>query len=385
MSLRKDRFFATTIASLWVLTPLVLLVIGYLVSVRIPMSEAVRTWAAAEEAPKTLSMPVEIALTWRPQAALRAPVWDGTVQKVYVQPGGTLRSGDKVVRVNGIDRLAVFSAEPFWRPITQGSQGSDVQQLNDVLGGLGLAHGNGTTADGLTAQGISELAVTLGAGEARTFEPGWVLFLSAPSLKVADVKIEAASAVPPAGSEVVAASSALMAATVIEKGSLERSSQPGAGQEPATPGATAENGPGATGEVGSGGAAPSGTAVLVPTQAELVSAGISLKVTSDRKTGRSTVDPAGLEVLKKQAQTGAESLAATIDAPSSAGSVDVPGSALWTDRSGSRCVAVKQTDGSAKPISVQLLAGIGGRAVITGSIRPGDQVLVSVQDRLPCA
>jgi hypothetical protein len=379
----KERMFVAAATSLWVLAPLALLVVGYLVSVKVPLTDSVDTWVSAETAPGTVSRPVEIALAWEPQASLRAPNWSGTVQKVYIESGSIIRSGDKVLRIGGVDRLAVASAEPFWRPITQGMVGSDVDQLNEVLGGLGLTHGTGSTADSFTAQGIFELAKKLGAAESRTFEPTWVLYLGTPSLTVADIKVDTAGPAPASGAEVATGSMALMTATVVEKGSIRQDSHSGTSESATDPGPV--SGTSETSGIADGsGQGSSGTPVVVTGGAKLLSAGVVLNVSMDEKTNHSVIDAAGLEVLKKQAQPGAVSVAATIESPTTEGAVEVPGSALWSDGNGLRCIALKQPEGNAATVQVELLAGIGGKAVIKGSIRAGDKVFVSSKKELQC-
>lgn len=63
---------------------------------------------------------------------------DGRVSELLVEEGATISSGDELISVDGRTSVAVDGTAPFYRTLTVGSEGPDVQQLEEILAAAGL-------------------------------------------------------------------------------------------------------------------------------------------------------------------------------------------------------------------------------------------------------
>jgi hypothetical protein len=142
-------------------------------------------------------------VAWQEGLALRAPEWRGIVTAVHLKPGDTVTSGQRLVDVAGVGRLAVASAFPFYRSLQWGSVGADVAELHRVLVALGYleavppdeqAFGFGTRQAVVALE--RDLGISLPTG---IFDPGWFAWLPIDPFEVGEVKLTAGAQAPGAG------------------------------------------------------------------------------------------------------------------------------------------------------------------------------------------
>ena len=134
------------------------------------------------------------------------------VTSVAVKPGVAVSSGDVVVSVDGVDRVAVATAEPFWRRLQRRDAGPDVAMLEAWLAEAGFYEGplDGVFGRGLTAA-VKAWAESLGVVKPDgVFDPGWVLWLPEDGFVVGEVTLRAGAPVPGAGAPVLVGATPLV-------------------------------------------------------------------------------------------------------------------------------------------------------------------------------
>lgn len=95
-------------------------------------------WVDASESATTLREPVDVRLVWREPPRILAPQGlTGTVTSVQVAAGDPISSGQVLLQVDGRPVVALATAAPLWRSITDDSTGPDVADLGAALADLG--------------------------------------------------------------------------------------------------------------------------------------------------------------------------------------------------------------------------------------------------------
>ena len=149
---------------------------------------------------------VRIMATALPGPEVAAAPARGTITAVGVAPGDTLTDGAILFQVDGVDRIGFASSVPFYRPISPGTEGSDVAELHRLLVLKGLVEeqpddpGTATFASG---QAIADFAESLGAGRTTTFDPSWVVFLPSADLVVESVNLKVGQLAPAQGAVII--------------------------------------------------------------------------------------------------------------------------------------------------------------------------------------
>lgn len=293
--------------------------------------------------------PVRITPTWEKGPTLSAPAWSGLVLAVQAKPGATLKSGDPVALIAGIQRLAFASDQPFYRPIASGDTGADVAALHRLLqltGFLKTPPSDPQTANFATTTAIRALAASLGLpGTVSTFDPAWVVWLPVDPFPLGTLDLHVGGMAPSPGSVFGAAQPVLTAAAIAPLN-----------QEPLS---------------------------LDPSAAWVLTVGAT---TVD-------VDPATLAVKPDALAALAKALPATTDAPSApaagppsaSGSVrrktplhtlGVPSAAVQANAAGALCVWV--ADGkSYTAMPVKLASARAGVSNVSSGIDASAQVLVN--------
>lgn len=146
---------------------------------------------------------VEVTPTWAEGPSLYAPDWAGTVGRVT--DATALAAGDFVASIDGVDRMAVATPEPFYRVLRLGDQGADVGWLHSLLAQLGHladeAESEAFTAQSLEA--VVALAETLGYDDdVSAFDPTWTVWLPSEPFPIATLNLEPGQPAPPAGAVV---------------------------------------------------------------------------------------------------------------------------------------------------------------------------------------
>lgn len=165
--------------------------------------------------------PVRLVPTVEKGPEVLAPRLDGIVTAVYVKPGDSLADGKRVLSVSGIDRLGFAAATPFYRPISSGAEGPDVEELHRLL--VALQHLSAMPADAqaatfATGTAIRALAVQIGAPATSTFDPAWLIWLPRRDLVVGTVAVRPGQPAPAPGSVIIATPGKVTAAKVAAQG-----------------------------------------------------------------------------------------------------------------------------------------------------------------------
>ena len=145
----------------------------------------------------------EVTLVWGESTSLLAPAWFGTVTAVHAAAGDTIGAETAVLVIDGIDRTAYPSEQPFYRAVAFGDTGPDVANLNLMLVALGYMDAlpaDPTSFASSTTAAVREFESALGM-ETPTgrFDPALVIWLSQDSMLLAEVALTVAAPAPAPG------------------------------------------------------------------------------------------------------------------------------------------------------------------------------------------
>lgn len=132
---------------------------------------------------------------------LRSPGMDGVVTAVLIESGQTVKNWDEVIAVDGVSRVALHTAEPFYRPLAFGARGTDVLQLEQLLAEAGLLE---EVPDEVfsreTEAAIKGLEAQLGVVRpVGVFQPEYVVWLPLPEMVVDSIHVSVSDRGLPAG------------------------------------------------------------------------------------------------------------------------------------------------------------------------------------------
>lgn len=130
----------------------------------VTVSESLEWITAGAELALTVESPMSLPLTHA-----------GTVTSIYIQEGESIHSGDRILAIDGIDRIA-YVPQPgmvFYRSLCEGTRGADVEALQQILIATGLTD---STPDGRfgqdTSRAVRKLNETVGfSTPSGCFEP----------------------------------------------------------------------------------------------------------------------------------------------------------------------------------------------------------------------
>lgn len=160
---------------------------------------------AVDATEEDFSVPGQLQVSWEAPRTLRSPVPQGIVTKVYVRRGDRIGDGDRVLQVDGVDRIAVRTESPFYRPLHVGSRGEDVVALERWLVARELLDDDADDYYGTaTGAAVEILSVALGAERTTEFAAEWIVWLPAESLDVGSVAASIGSMAPPLGEDLIA-------------------------------------------------------------------------------------------------------------------------------------------------------------------------------------
>ncbi len=334
---------------LWFVTPLAAITILLMVSSHQTLvGPASPVWVTAVASTDSSSIPVDIALVRSQSAALYAPAWSGVVQSVEIEGGSRIQDGDALMRIDGVQRIGARTSQPFHRPISHGSAGDDVGDLNEFLKRQGLPHDQGAIAGNFTVSGIQKFAVKVGAGGATSFDPSWVVYLPSDQFQVMKMELEVGQTAPAPGSAIATSTPIISYATVVTQGVIPVNSDGLAG---------------ATVDLISA----ERLAVDVPSDVTLRFGGQEIALSDDRKS----LSPIGLAVIQGLAPTSGPVVQAVLSRPASDGDVVIPSSGLIAGSGGATCI-VRQGDASSHRVSV--IDERNGQSIIQGDVKVGDRI-----------
>ena len=163
---------------------------------------------------------VNVRVTLAEPSAITSPFHGGVVSALYVSADEEIAHGDRVVQIDGIDRLAIKSSVPFWRDLSLGDTGEDVAALQAFLihrGGLDL---DGEEPDGkygpATAAAVRQLSLDLGySSSTPDMRSDWFLWMPELTIVVSDIQFSVGSPPPPAGSTLLSSTQSVVDARIL--------------------------------------------------------------------------------------------------------------------------------------------------------------------------
>ncbi len=111
---------------------------------------------------------------------VNAPGWSGLVTSVEAKSGDTVSDGSEIATVDGVARRLAVTGSPFFRPLTRGDEGDDVEQLQELLvrwGYLEQLPDNPSRFHWRSTRAVRRFGQDAGVDPATgIFDPGWVLW-----------------------------------------------------------------------------------------------------------------------------------------------------------------------------------------------------------------
>jgi hypothetical protein len=159
---------------------------------------------------------VAVKLSWDAGPVIRAPAWMGTVTAIYFKDRHAIRSGERVLAIDGVDRIAWASPSPFYRTLGASTRGPDVATLHDMLLGLGFIPqlpADPTVFSFATSLAVQDLNESLGSS-GQAFDPGTVIWLPLTPFPVATFEPEPGVQAPASGTVIATSPPALTAASL---------------------------------------------------------------------------------------------------------------------------------------------------------------------------
>lgn len=261
-----------------------------------------------------------------------APNWSGTVTGVYAMSGDILKTGDRVLSIDGVDRLAASSDQPFWRLLRRGDSGPDVESLQRLLSLMGYDVQPDGEFDVSTKEAVQDLEAGLGVLKpSGVFDPAWILWLPVEPFLVTSVATVVSSPAPPPGSAVVVGPPPLEGVTF-----FDNQDQP---------------------------LALEGSWVFT-------SGGVEYSLVDG------ALDSDSLDRLETATGPEVLSVSGRVRARAPTEVIEIPATAVTSSADGALCVWVPEPDGYA-PRPVELGGGRIAQVFVVSGLSPGDRVLVN--------
>jgi hypothetical protein len=280
------------------------------------------------------------------------------VTSVEFTAGSTVTSGSTILSIDDVGRLALHTPRPFFRQLSNGMTGDDVLMLNEVLADLGFGHGDSTRYTAATTAGVRQLAEMLGvpqASLARTFDPGWVVYLPAGSVVVSDSRIQVGVPAPAAGSAIFVAAGGVSSARLIESAGGSGTADVSPNPSPTIPSALE--------------AQP----IAAGAQEQLVLGGRLIPLAEDRQS----VAEAGLPTIQDLVDPDEAIVSGALRSEPDGDTWTVPSAALVQTRSGVCLVVDRGADASPVGIQVDVVGSRIGVTIVRGALKRADRVLIA--------
>src|SRR5690554_205914 len=294
--------------------------------------------AAASEVVVDDQQAANLSVIWGESAEALAPAWSGTVTAQHATPRSTVESGDILLTIDVIDRIAAATPTPFFRSLGRNAVGDDVAQLQELLADLGHYEGTPSgTFDAATVAAVNGFAIDLGVVRpSGVFDPAWVVWLPEAPFEVARVETAVGSPAPAPGAPLLVGPSVIVSATAT----------------------TSE-----------------GRAMVLEGEWLLEVEGETLEITDG------VFDEEILAGLTEIADPGATDLFGRVRRAGVAPVVEVPAAAVTTNTAGDLCIWIPEGDGyAARAIVVD--GGRIARVHITSGLEAGEQLLLNPNEVL---
>lgn len=290
---------------------------------------------------------VSVVLAWEEGAVLRAPGWSGIVTAVYVAPGEKLTQGQKVLAIDGVDRVSFARPWPFYRRLESGDEGPDVALLHELLLTTGFIEGLPDDPEFFsfaTSLAVADFNASLGAPATRVFDPSMVIWLPQTPFAIDTLDLSAGAPAPGPGSVIATGPATLTGAQLASASPAEPLVL-----EPGVP------------------------YILVKGEARLPFAPAAL-----------TLPPESLETLAGLVEPLAERTDAAIERETALRALAVPSTAIVANATGGLCawVADASSNPGFRPVAVTLAGSRAGVTDVVSGLSAEDQVLVNPADVL---
>lgn len=156
---------------------------------------------------------------------LVAPAWSGVVTAVHVQRGATVRSGDPLAAVDGVDVMLLATDQPFFRRLGEGSTGRDVLQLEEVFEELGFEVGEADGYfDSVLGAAVREFNGDRGS-DGIEFDPAAAVWLPAETVTLATIEFAPGMVAPSQGQTLASTVPSVRSATLTDPSVMSSASQ----------------------------------------------------------------------------------------------------------------------------------------------------------------
>jgi len=167
-----------------------------------------------------LRAPAELKLVFGSEAVLLAAGIEGRVTRVHVSAGDVLENGTPIASVGQTTVVAIESAEPFFRSLSDRAKGADVAELQCVLRALGFLEAD-AQCDGVfsarTGRAVRLFNESIGRGAAKDFDFTAVVWLplDGPEFVVEELAMEPGEWFPAGGAPIVRAQRQVIGARIV--------------------------------------------------------------------------------------------------------------------------------------------------------------------------
>lgn len=355
---RDLMFWVAAVA--WLLAPVVVVGLLYQHLASRELVPKREVWAAAEPGRDVHSEAVGLALKWSEGRDIVAPAWSGIITQVAVEAGSTLASGEPVLDIDGITRIAAHMAVPLHRPLDLGARGDDVRSLLEFLRSIGATESEGEFMSWQAWMDVRDFVGTLGGvadDEIVVFDPGLLVYISDREVRIDEVQVSAGEPAPSAGSALMSVRGELESAVLVDPDVVAHVS--------------AED-PTVVEKAQSSGMAIPEDAMLQVGREEL-----ALVETRDAVLETDLQRLAGVVAYRAPGVTGR----ASVPQPSG---MSVPAAAVLASMEG-QCLIIRR-EGSRVSVPVETVQSTDGSSVVAGDVAAGDEVLVNpVEMGLTCS
>lgn len=347
----------------WIAIPVTIFTAATIRVAEVPLRESELMWVAPEEAGPAVESSLGIAVEWGADPSLRAPAWEGLVQRVDVQPGQEITHGTSIGLVSGIVRQAWRTDVPISRALAAQDSGPEVAAMKAAFRELGMRVTEGDRVDWLTLQTIRAFAETIGVESPETvlaFEPAWVVFLPR-SIAVGEILLDVGGAAPTMGTEIIHGGEKVQRGIFTSVSVLDQlidSEAPVDIERDVPPNDR--------------------IAVAADAAISIGDVGISPDSEVNTEVGRDSLDD--LTALLRPQSAGTTALQATA-APRD--SWILPVAAVALDSEGHACILIRRGDAT-QGFEFEVLSEIEGSVVGTATIEIGDKVALYPSEGIQC-
>lgn len=285
---------------------------------------------------------VQVSVEWEDPMRALAPPWDGTVTRVPNRDADAqtyeIRSGDIVITIDGIDRLASASTIPYWRALSLNASGPDVANLQQLLAIAGIYDADVDGEYGpATARAVEALEEELGVPEPdETFDPELIVWLPVEPFIVERLEAELGHPAPAEGADLLVGPPKVSDVTLLDL---------------------------------------NGTAIRLEGSWLLEVDDDTYSIENDEMTAES------LEQLAVEVDPEVSEVSGRVRLAEPVSAVEVPATAITSNEEGQLCVWVPRAEGySARVVSTE-----GGRVAsvfVTDGLHPRDAILLNPADIL---